>query len=226
MTPKRTHGSHRVPPTETPWGLQVSAGAGPREVRVFVGALVQPLREALAARGLVVTHTELRGAPEAPCSATLWFYCRATPDVRGLVGTHEWLSPLRGKRARKRWFAGVSLVAPSATPARAPAPIDPADVEVTACRSGGPGGQHVNRTQSAVQLHHRPSGLRVRAEGERSQRRNLAAAWERLAHALSAVATEQHAAREAARRLEHWRVVRGAPVRTWRFDVDEAPTQR
>ncbi|MEX2465864.1 MAG: peptide chain release factor-like protein [Gemmatimonadota bacterium] len=71
-----------------------------------------------------------------------------------------------------------------------PVPIPDSDEALLAeCRvetfaAGGPGGQHQNRTESAVRLVHVPSGIRVVAREERSQHRNRARALERLREAL------------------------------------------
>lgn len=71
-----------------------------------------------------------------------------------------------------------------------PIPIPESDEELLAeCRvetfaAGGPGGQHQNRTESAVRLVHVPSGIRVVAREERSQHRNRVRALERLREAL------------------------------------------
>lgn len=74
----------------------------------------------------------------------------------------------------------------------APVPIPESDEALLAeCRvetfaAGGPGGQHQNRTESAVRLVHLPTGLRVVARDERSQHRNRSLALERLRAALEA----------------------------------------
>ena len=61
------------------------------------------------------------------------------------------------------------------------------EVRVDTYRASGPGGQHVNRTESAVRLTHVPSGVVVTAMESRSQIRNRAIAFERLAHKLRAL---------------------------------------
>src|SRR3989344_9265748 len=61
------------------------------------------------------------------------------------------------------------------------------EVRVDTYRASGPGGQHVNRTESAVRLTHTPSGVVVTATENRSQIRNRAIAFERLIHKLRAL---------------------------------------
>lgn len=199
------------------WIVQVSAGMGPPEVRAFVARLADWLEDECAARGLRVTGVVTAGDPEAPFSVAI--HVTGAPGVLAdLAGTHALVarSRARGRRARKRWFAGVS-VHPAPRDPVAAAAIDPAEVEITAARAGGPGGQHVNRTASAVRALHRPTGIAVRVTDERSQHRNRERALARLAAILAARAHAQHQSRRALRRDAHYAFERGNPVRTWRL---------
>jgi protein subunit release factor B len=200
--------------------LQVSAGSGPVEVRHFVRLLAERLALRCAALGLAVNATVLRGEEVAPRSVELW----VAGDARRLgdeLGTHALVarSAERGRAARKRWYAAVALhrAREGMAGASGAAMVKAEDLEVQASRSGGPGGQNVNKVATAVRVWHRPSGLVVRVAAERSQRANLALAVERIARTLAA---QQEGARKdavAERRRAHYRVERGRPVRVYRL---------
>jgi protein subunit release factor B len=76
-------------------------------------------------------------------------------------------------------------------------PWRPDEVEEVFCRSGGPGGQHVNKVSTAVTLRHLPTGLSVRVSNSRSQARNRAEAMRLLAAKLESAAAAARQSRLA-----------------------------
>lgn len=95
--------------------------------------------------------------------------------------------------------------------------ISESDIEWTTCRGSGAGGQHRNRTESAVQMTHKPSGLRVRIENERSQAQNRELALRVLSARLAALQQQEAAtSRDASRKAQVGSGMRGDKIRTIR----------
>jgi putative peptide chain release factor H len=203
------------------WILQISSGTGPTEVRRFVALLATRLERLAHAGGLEVDAVVTIPGEGGPRSVTLQLTGDAARALADELGTHALLarSEGRGHAGRKRWFAAVMLS--RHTPAEALADEPTRDqLIITACRAGGPGGQHVNKVSSAVRVEHLPTGLAVRCAGARSQHINLSQALRRLRTLLMDRTTRAAAKERSERRRAHHRVERGAPVRTYTLGVD------
>lgn len=83
--------------------------------------------------------------------------------------------------------------------------VNPAEVDERFVRGGGPGGQKINKTSSTVCLRHRPSGVEVRCQRERSQAANRELAWQELVAKLAARKQAANRAAEQTREAERRR---------------------
>lgn len=101
------------------------------------------------------------------------------------------ISPFNAKGARQTSFAGVTVM-PVLDDKQAVA-LSETDVEVTFTRSGGPGGQNVNKVETAVRIRHIATGITIKVTQERTQQRNRALAMQMLSSQLTVLAEEQRA---------------------------------
>ena len=75
--------------------------------------------------------------------------------------------------------------------------IDDKDLVITTCRAGGSGGQHVNKTELAIQIKHVPTGIFVRCEADRSQKQNKDIAMQMLRSRILSAEKEKDSAKRA-----------------------------
>lgn len=198
----------------SPW-IHVTAGVGPPECQWAALRLAEAIRAEAAGLGLAVEVLEAEPGegPGTARSVLLDVDDDAPPAwLASWSGTVAWLgrSPFRPHHKRTRWFVGVAvLAAPTATA------WSTAEVRVEAMPPGGPGGQHANKTASAVRVTHLPTGLTATAREARSQGRNRALALARLAARLAEADAAAAAEARTERWLAHHALARGNAVRTY-----------
>jgi peptide chain release factor len=192
--------------------LLLSSGNGPGECRQAVAHLLIRLAEEAELRGLDLDVAE-RAAPHGPASAvSVLTGAGSTEMARGWEGSILWRCPsnLRPKHPRKNWFAQIFRLAPAPVAIR----IDPETVEMQAIRAGGPGGQHQNKTSSAIRARWvDPDGRAwsVVVRDNRSQHMNRRVALDRLSVLISADRAEAVASQKAAVHDLHGQIQRGDP---------------
>ena len=199
--------------------LLLTSGRGPAECKIALSKVLHALTHAADALDLDVDRVEGPNTDgRGPGSAVVVIHGDAAAAfARPWIGSIQWVaqSPLRPYHKRKNWFIGVFELSMSPV---APKALEPHDVRFEAFRAGGPGGQHQNKTESAVRAVHVPTGLAVVAREERSQHRNKALALERLAALiklggeLAAIADRQNA------HAAHDQLERGRPVKRFKGD--------
>ncbi|MBO9708245.1 MAG: peptide chain release factor H [Caulobacter sp.] len=192
--------------------LHLTSGQGPQECRWVVAQLAAAYVREGKADG--VACEVLEGAEDLPSSLLMRVSGDQAPAfVAGRIGTVLWIgdSPFRSGHNRRNWFVGVA-VAPE--PDLVP-DLKAEDIDYQTLRASGPGGQHVNKTDSAVRAIHRPTGLVATAQEQRSQHANRKLARLKLAMMIE---EQRGASRDKARRSQwnlHQQLERGNPVRTY-----------
>lgn len=197
--------------------LQITSGRGPAECQIAVAKLADVLAKEARKAGLACEVLDLVEGRErgTALSALLSLEGEGARNFGAKSrGSVLWIcaSPLRPGHKRKNWFVGVQMLAP---PETGTAEFRAVDVVFEAMRASGPGGQHVNKTESAVRAIHRPTGFVATAREERSQVMNKKLALARLAGILAEGIESAKAVAERDRWAQHDVLERGRPVRTF-----------
>jgi len=190
--------------------LLLTAGRGPAECRLAVAHALRRIADEAEALDCDCAIAQADADRHGPASAIIVLDGPAAADIaqRWTQGSVLWVcrSPLRPHHRRKNWFVGVIEL-----PLSGPMPVlATADIRFESFRAGGPGGQHQNKTESAVRAVHVPSGLVAIARDGRSQHRNKALALARLAALLDGRARLADAGEARLVHAAHNRVERGA----------------
>ncbi|MEM6496082.1 MAG: peptide chain release factor H [Pseudomonadota bacterium] len=200
-----------------PTRLHLTSGQGPAECRMAIAHTLDRMRDEAETFGVEIDIAEERNPDgHGPQSALVMVNGDAAEDFAARwTGSVLWIckSPVRPNHKRKNWFIGCQEIDPQEAQGEK---IDPADVRYEAFRAGGPGGQHQNKTESAVRAVHGPSGLTVVVRENRSQHRNRAIALERLTALLETSKALNAASDRARLQAAHAELERGNPKRTFR----------
>ena len=199
--------------------LLLTSGRGPAECRIALTNALKVLRDEAGARGLdvdVIAGT----VPDTygPVSAIVNLHGEgAETFAREWTGSIKWVaqSRVRPHHKRKNWFIGVFKLPPIPEVTEK---IAPGDVRFETFAAGGPGGQHQNKTESAVRAVHIPTGLTVVARDERSQHRNKALALSRIAAILKQSKDLAEITDQKNAHLSHDQLERGQPVKVFKGD--------
>ena len=191
--------------------IQITAGRGPVECARSVTLVARELLKVIPSIQLAdcEPHNQVDG-----CFMSMTFTTAETiPQsiVNDWQGTILWRStknPYRRGHKRSNWFVGVNFFDEVELPH-----IDESDIVYETCRSGGKGGQNVNKVETTVRATHIPTRLSVKCSDERSQSQNKVLARERLLLKLRQLNDKALADSQSRQWSNHDSLERGNPVK-------------
>lgn len=191
--------------------IQVTAGRGPVECARAVKLVACELLKAIPSLQL----KDCEPHDQMDCCFMSMTFATEEPINQSIVkewnGTILWRStknPYRPWHKRSNWFVAVNFFEEVELPQ-----IEEADIIYETCRSGGKGGQNVNKVETAVRAIHTPTGLSVKCSDERSQSQNKSLAKERLLLKLRQQNDNTIAESRALQWSKHDNLERGNPVK-------------
>ncbi|WP_186441666.1 peptide chain release factor H [Desulfamplus magnetovallimortis] len=196
--------------------LQITSGRGPDECCWVAAQIVKQIVNEALSKGYKahILQTIPSTAPDIFKSALV---AVEGEDIHTFIstweGTIQWIgkSMFRPDHKRKNWFAGVNSLNPPEE-----SHIKTGEIKVESMKSSGPGGQHVNKTESAIRVTHIPTGVVAVAREERSQHLNRKLALSRLYEKIKQDKEGVKLKLQKERWSYHNELERGNPVRVYK----------
>ncbi|RYD65027.1 MAG: peptide chain release factor 1 [Verrucomicrobiaceae bacterium] len=208
--------------------VEIRAGAGGDEASLFAGELLRVYQRYAEARGWKTEHlssspSEVGGFKEV--------FLRVTGDevfriLKYESGVHR-VQRVPATETQGRIHTSTVTVAVMPEAEEVDVELKPDDLRIEVCRAGGAGGQHVNRTESAVQVFHLPTGLYVRCEDGRSQGQNKERALQIMRTRLYEMKLREEQEKHSAhRRAQIGSGDRSEKIRTYNFPQSRVTDHR
>ncbi len=193
--------------------IQISSGNGPEECELAVSLFLQFYQDELARKHI---RSEIIGITPGIIKGNMKSVLLSIEDSACkddlLHGSILWIckSPYRPGHKRKNWFISLETLGSPQT-----ITLNEKDIRFESMRSTGPGGQNVNKVESAVRAYHAPTSLVATAREERSQYMNKKLAVARLTNMIQSMNAEQNSMQQKTMWQQHNSLERGNPVRTY-----------